>query len=190
MNRRRTGAFRGLPRHRAGEGPIQLESTHTVTIPPQTFSIRRRQLLSGDFKQLARSQIAENHSRRWQLVQRLHACARNDFTTEGGQVGGQRIAQLLCSASYDRPANRVSCNSQDQTEGGRAPMLERQHRVSRHTGKKSFGSFSLKATFSQAARGLDTEQAESCQAPWMPRWAYGTQADRRPSHSNSRPMAP
>ena len=69
-------------------------------------------------------------------------------------------------------------------------MLQRQHRVSRHAGKKSFGSFSLKATFSQAARGLDTEEAESCQVPWMPRRAYGTQQDRRPSHSNSRPTEP
>ena len=90
-------------------------------------------------------------------------------------MGGQRIAQLLCSASCNRPANRVSGNSQDQTEGGRTPMLERQHRVSRHAGKKSFGSFSLKASFSQAVRGLDTEEAESCQVPWMPRRTYGTQ---------------
>ena len=69
----------------------------------------------------------------------------------------------------------VDSSGQDQTEGGGAPMLQRQHRVSRHAGKKSFGSFSLKATFSQVARGLDAEQAEPCQAQWMPRRAYGTQ---------------
>src|SRR5262245_12265700 len=46
-------------------------------------------------------------------------------------------------------------------------MLQRQHRVSCQAGKKSPGSFPLKATFNQAARGLDTEQTESCQFHWM-----------------------
>ena len=54
-------------------------------------------------------------------------------------------------------------------------MLQRQHRVSRHAGKKCFRSFSLKATLRQAARGLDAEETEHCQAQWMPRRAYGTQ---------------
>ena len=63
----------------------------------------------------------------------------NDLAAQLTQDRGHGIHDALRAALHDRPAHRVRGERQHQPERGGAKLIERQHAVSGHAGKKRAG---------------------------------------------------
>ena len=82
------------------------------------------------------------------------------------------MADLLRTAARDGPADRVSGDAQDKSEGGAQRLLERQHRVCRHPGEQPACPLVPEPGGGQAAGRAQRLPAETRQdegVTWQPR---------------------
>ena len=165
MNRHRSNAFRALH----GTAPESAQSNLKAPIPyryPPDFFDR----IAKDALRRSQAVGAESHRKEQLEKKAAHrvftGAIRNDFAAECESGPPKRR-----SASVLRPAPSASqpmaADSQNQTEGSRTPILQWQHRVSHHTGEKSFGSFSLKRVSARRrpgwiARKPNREKSQGC----------------------------
>lgn len=99
------------------KGPVQHISTRPVLVAIKRAPIGWRQRVSHDLKHLARRQIEQDNWGRRKLSQGSDWRAGNDRTSQGAEVGGQRIRESLTAASRDLPAHGVPGRRQDESNG-------------------------------------------------------------------------
>src|ERR1041385_2471954 len=131
MNSGRLTTRRGFPRHCSTERPIHLENTWSISKLLQLSSESRWNILARDREQLSRRDIEERRSHRRNVRQGFNAFVCNDLSAKLSKVNGKSIRHCLCAAARYGPSYTVTSRTENESERGRAEMIERDRRVCR-----------------------------------------------------------
>src|SRR6185369_12148535 len=124
MNSRCFSTLSGLPGNWPTERPVHLENTWSIAKLSQLSFVSRWKPFSGDRQQLVRSDIEQRRSHGWNVSKRTDAFAGNDLTAELSKINGQRIRHCPRAAARYRPSQTVTGRTENQTERGRAEVIE------------------------------------------------------------------
>ena len=102
----RLPAGRRGPRHRPGQGPVDLAHPRPVPEPAQRPQVARGQLPGGQLSQLAGRDVEQHHTSPRQLLDPVHPPAGLDPAAQLGQLRDHRVGQPGAAARHDRPARR------------------------------------------------------------------------------------
>ena len=125
---------------RQGIGPSSAQSTlnarHPVSIAFQLAAVPGRKTMTGDSQERPRREIAQDGSRRRQLVDRLDRSAGHDLAAERFQMRRERVGQPLRTAARRHPACDMGHHAKHEPERGARPPIERQHGVGADAGEQ------------------------------------------------------
>src|ERR1041385_4025596 len=116
MNRARPTARFCCPRNWFTQRIIDFENAGRVSKRSQAPAIFRRQLLTGDSQKFPNRNVQKNSSRFGQLLQSLYPTVDLNAAAEFAQIIRESICNLLRAAPWNRPADGVSREAQDQGE--------------------------------------------------------------------------
>jgi hypothetical protein len=160
VHRARPAGGRGRPRHRLGEGVVDLEGAGAIAVAAQGAGVAPGQRVAADRDQPARGHVEEQGPRRGQVTQRAHLEAGADLAPERAQVGGHRVGDGLGAAARHRPAGRVAEREQHEREPGRRRPVERPERVRPHSPQERAGGVRAEARRREAGHAADAGARE------------------------------
>ena len=136
VHRCRPRRRRITPRHRRGQGVVDLEGGGPVAEPPQPASIASGEAVAGEVGERMRADVGEHHPRRRQIGERGDRPVALDRAAVARQRSHEGVGDRLRATGGERPPGGVADGTEQHADAGGERSVERQHRVGGEAGEQ------------------------------------------------------